>query len=74
MREEGEHRSGGRRNIASVAVAQVRIPNQTLTPRRGSCPLSLDIHPSPRGDLCTDERKWVTYRESISMSRGLKIV
>lgn len=50
------------------------VPNQIFTPHHGSCPLSLDIHPSPGGDLCTDERKWVMCRESISMLRGLKFV
>lgn len=51
-----------------------RIPNQTFTPHHGSCPLSLDIYPFPRGNLCTDERKWVPCRESTSMSHGLEFV
>lgn len=42
-------------------------------PHHGSCPLSLDISPFPRGDFCTDERKWVPCRESTSMSHGLSL-
>lgn len=48
-----------------VAVVQVRITNKTFTSRRRGCPLSLDIYTFPRGDLCTDEGKWVTCRKHL---------
>lgn len=73
-RGRAQFRREKERCLCCFCTSTYTKPNQTFTPHRGSCPLSLDIYPSPRGDLCTDERKWVTCRESTSMSHGLEFV